>query len=178
MKRTIALSVVALAMTFVLPAGSAGASVELPFRTTFYGAGTGIEAPVGCPPGSAYKIHNAGWGQSTYLGRFKWTSVHCTLMGENPPFTVTLEEGHMTYVASNGDRLYADYGDGYLSYLSPTWACIDDEATFTGGTGRFVDASGSSHEHGCFDPGKVPEGLMVITAAGSISFDASDRAGA
>lgn len=177
MRKTIVLSAVVLALSLALPTGSAEASDDLPFRTTFYGSGTEVEEPTGCPPGSAYRIHNAGWGHSTYLGRFTWTSVHCTLMGENPPFTVTLAEGHMTYVASNGDLLYTDYGNGYLSYLSPTWACIDDDATFTGGTGRFEGASGSSHEHGCFDPRHVPEGLMVITATGSISFDASDRAG-
>jgi hypothetical protein len=176
MRRGIWLGALVLALTLVLPAGSASASIELPFRTTFYGSGTGMEGPEGCPPGSAYRIHNAGWGYSTYLGRFTWSSVHCTIFGSNPPMTVTLTDGHMTYVASNGDELYAEYGEGYVSELSPTWACIDDEATFIGGTGRFVHASGDSHEHGCFDPRQVPEGLMIIRAVGSISFDASDRA--
>jgi hypothetical protein len=179
MRRAIVLSVTVFALAMLVPVGGARASTgALPFRATFRGYTTGMEAPTGCPTGSAYKIYNAGWGWATHLGRFTWASVHCTLFGTNPPFSVTLADGHMTYVTANGDVLLTDYAVqyAYVSEFTPTQMCIDNDAVFVGGTGRFEDASGSAHEHGCFDPREVPTGELLIDSLGTIVFDASDRA--
>lgn len=100
-----------------------------------------------------------GGGQATHLGRYTEAgNVTFAPTGTPGVFSVT---GWTHYTAANGDQLYAvisgtvDFGSG----------AITATANYVGGTGRFVDASGSSALTGQMLGG----GALTITAVGRIS---------
>lgn len=192
-KAIVVSSAVVLTLMLVAPMTTAGATtVEVPFRAAFSGGASHIEWAPGieldpsakstfggrCSVPSSWVITNTGSGRATYLGRFTWTSVHCTQAGATPAEPITISDGQMTYVVANGDVLMTEYGQGSVSSFTPTWMCIDTTATFVGGEGRFEDASGSTVEHGCFDPQHpLLEVVVFVASVGTISFDRSDAAG-
>jgi len=180
----------AIALAF-LPAPTARAAVELPFLATFRGATTTVEFAPG-PPGSrstfgdrcsvpsSWVISFAGWGRSTHLGAFTWTSSHCTQAGATPFDPITITDGQLTFVAANGDLLNEAYGNGVVSVVDPPTMCIDTVVVLDGGTGRFTHASGSALERGCFsllEPNLPAVSDLRITSSGTIAYDAHDRAG-
>jgi hypothetical protein len=72
-------------------------------------------------------------GEATHLGRF--TGIETVVLDlTNGTFA-----GTRVFVAANGDWLYADVAGGFTS---PTTAV--GTLTFTGGTGRFQDATGEA----------------------------------
>jgi hypothetical protein len=71
-------------------------------------------------------------GEATHLGSF--TRDEETVL--HPDGTI---EGSLTFVAANGDQLFVDFA-GALT--SPT--TVAGTYTFTGGTGRFTNASGEA----------------------------------
>ena len=74
-------------------------------------------------------------GQATHLGRFTRTETVLIDLS-NGTFTGTL-----VFIAANGDRLKAD-ATGHLT--SPTGDSAEGTYVFTGGTGRFQNASGQA----------------------------------
>jgi hypothetical protein len=105
---------------------TAGASV--PFK----GRGNG-EIIAQQPIGNMVMITATGIGQSTHLGRF--TRIENLLLDPNTgTFT-----GDVTFTAANGDHLTADITGGFTSQTTAAGTY-----TFTGGTGRFADATGSA----------------------------------
>jgi hypothetical protein len=193
MRKTILLILMASAAALVALVGAAGSSTkERPFRATFQGHTTSIKFanpanPIDtstfggrCSVPSNWMIFFEGTGNATHLGQFTWTSAHCTQIGTNPPATVTVSDGRFDYVAANGDLLFEEYGNGQFIVLTPTLACLDTAATFAGGTGRFEHAAGSALEHACWNPSVEPGPAVSdlrIASRGTISYDASDRAG-
>ena len=94
-------------------------------------------------------------GQATHLGRFTRTET-VVLNLANGTFAGTL-----VFTAANGDQLYADVAGGFTS---PTTAV--GTYTFTGGTGRFQNASG-----GAAFAAVTADGIhFAITFEGAISF--------
>jgi hypothetical protein len=71
-------------------------------------------------------------GEATHLGQF--TRNENTIVNANGTFSGTL-----VFTAANGDQLFADLAGGFIS---PTTAV--GTYTFTGGTGRFENASGET----------------------------------
>jgi hypothetical protein len=81
-----------------------------------------------------------GEGEATHLGRFTWSSVEFVDFCAIEDGVVV--EGSFTMTAANGDQLFGTYEtvglfgeDGNLH--------IEGTFEFTGGTGRFSDATGS-----------------------------------
>ena len=69
------------------------------------------------------------WGTMSHLG---WTTAHWT---HCPPIVLpTYSNAHAVFVAANGDRLIATYGNDDMSSPMPV--------TIIGGTGRFEGATG------------------------------------
>ena len=93
-------------------------------------------------------------GQATHLGRY--TREESIVI--HPDGSI---EGSVVFVAANGDRLFADFNGGFIS---PT--TIAGTYHFTGGTGRFEDATGSADFSG------VTTDFVhaAITFSGSIAF--------
>ena len=95
-----------------------------------------------CPEGTAFLSY--GWieGTASHLGRVTGTTEHCSQ-------GATYGDGLMTLTAANGDELYASYGNG-VSGFDPDEAVYfyADDWEITGGTGRFVDATGVGENRG------------------------------
>lgn len=72
-------------------------------------------------------------GQATHLGRF--TQSESLLLGPNGTL-----QGAIVFVAANGDELYATIEGAFTSEST-----VAGTYTFTGGTGRFVDATGTAN---------------------------------
>jgi len=103
-----------------------GASV--PFKGTGNGAVTGM-AP-GPLPGEVL-LTAAATGHATHLGEYTRVENIDLYQGQ---FT-----GDVTFTAANGDQLTADFTGAFTS-----GSTAEGTYTFTGGTGRFTNATGTT----------------------------------
>ena len=87
------------------------------------------------PIGDDLQLSATATGVATHLGLF--TRTETVLVN---PFGVFLN-GTITFTAANGDELYADVAGGFTAADLSTAA---GSYTFTGGTGRFENASGTA----------------------------------
>jgi hypothetical protein len=104
-------------------------------------------------------------GNATHLGKFAWEDI------EYADFGVAPGEVHVTatftMTAANGDQLYGEFVTvGVL--VDPETLVIHGEFRFTGGTGRFADATGGGDIDaiGLLSPGLPVMGVM----SGTIDF--------
>src|SRR6185437_14898327 len=95
-----------------------------PFQGLAEGAITGID------PSGAVVVESTG--NATHLGNFARTEF----LVFGPDGSIT---GNVVFTAANGDQLWADISGGFTS---PT--TLEGAYTFTGGTGRFSDATGTA----------------------------------
>jgi hypothetical protein len=107
----------------------ASADEPLPFRARADEMITSAE-PIG---EGLVRVTVAATGQATHLGRFTGTE---TLVLD---LTAGTFAGTRVLVAANGDRLCADVEGGFTSATT-----AEGTLTFTGGTGRFQDATGET----------------------------------
>lgn len=163
--------VVVTVLASVVPA-AAGESVERPIHEELSGFVTGMvyspSFPAGdtfdgrCSEPSQWISSMSGTGVISHLGRVSWATEHCFQLPG------TFGDAELVITAANGDQLFATY-DGVMTGET-TFA---ETLIITGGTGRFVGASGSLAETGWFDP---DTGYMEVKGIGSIIYDASNRA--
>ncbi len=109
-----------LGLTLPAPAGDL-----VPFRGSAEGMITGAT-----PTPNGLLLTATATGQATHLGRF--TRGERVLVRADGTLTGTL-----VFTAANGDRLFASAAGGFIS---PTTTV--GTYTFTGGTGRFRNATG------------------------------------
>lgn len=110
-------------------ANTVSAQQPVPFRGFGKITVTGAEM---VPP-NFQKLTGVAVGNATHLGKFTRTeTVTVNLLN----FTLT---GKVVFTAANGDQLFADVAGGFTS---PTTA--SGAYTFTGGTGRFQNATGTA----------------------------------
>lgn len=140
------------------------------------------EWPFGGPAPGMHVIIN-GKGNATHLGlaeleiRQWWTRAHPT-----PPPVVSgffsYGQGEITFTAANGDLLFATYW-GWADHQDDPPTEILTFGTFTGGTGRFVEASGTFIWDGLFvgkfkpiptTPGGTEFGTGKVKVTGSINY--------
>jgi hypothetical protein len=122
---TLLLAAVALA----LPPHSTRANDQVPFQGSAEGAAVGVSPD---PAGVVLTVQAEG--NATHLGRF---SREETILFN--PSTGALT-GQITFTAANGDELFGIVEGGFVSPTKATGTY-----TFTGGTGRFADATGGAH---------------------------------
>jgi hypothetical protein len=121
----------ATALTILGLCLAASAAPPVPFRGRADLVITGAEE---LPPASRL-LTAAATGQATHLGRFTRTE---TLLVDQSNGTFT---GTLVFTAANGDQLNADV-EGH--FTSPTGESAEGTYLFTGGTGRFQNASGQA----------------------------------
>jgi hypothetical protein len=81
-----------------------------------------------------------GEGEATHLGHFTWADVEFADFAAIPGGVSVVATFTMT--AADGDELYGEFTSvGY--FADPQTLVIQGEFEFTGGSGRFFDASGS-----------------------------------
>lgn len=114
------------------------AAVAVPFKGRFEGTQTvtPLQPPLALVEGVAT-------GEATQLGRFTVEFPHTV------NFATASGVGTYTFTAATGDTLTATFtGQAQLG----TVTSIVEQATITGGTGRFAGASGSFTARRLFDP--------------------------
>ena len=123
-----------------------------------------------CSVPSTWIIGLAGTGTFSHLGPLTFEGTQCTQY--NPATgTGTYRDGDFTIVADNGDALeFAHHGSfeiiNNVTHLTGT-------ATVTGGTGRFVGATGTMSENGTQD---LATDVLEVTYSGTITYNAAMRA--
>ena len=101
-----------------------------------------------------------GAGTATHLGRYD--EEGSALISPTADPTVFLVEASATYIAANGDQLYAVF-TGHLDGLTGT---IRATVTYVGGTGRFTDAGGTATLSGQL----LPDGSLDVAVEGTIDY--------
>ena len=122
---------IALALTFSL-AGPVAAREHVPFHGTLDGMAT--ITPLS-PPLLSVTIDAAG--TASHLGRFTVNVPHVV----NAQTRIAV--GSYVFTAANGDTLRATFTGQATLTATPGVLAIAEEATITGGTGRFAGASGT-----------------------------------
>jgi hypothetical protein len=116
----------------VLLSARTAAGQPAPFKGSFDGTVT----RAGAPP--IVTVDVDADGKASLLGRFALDIPH-----EVNVVTRTAT-GSYVFVAANGDMLTADFvGHSMPTEDDPTVLYIEEQATITGGTGRFAGATGS-----------------------------------
>ncbi len=97
-----------------------------------------------CGPKPIFSVTMIGEGVITHLGKINTTMTFCNNMA-----TGEYWDTDVVFIAANGDELYASIPEGQIypnseydvNYYS---ARFNDDMFFTGGTGRFEDATGEA----------------------------------
>jgi len=184
MKRPMAMIMaVALVLAVAAPAiaGNGSAGAALPFQATFTTLQTGMDRS-GEDPGAGrcdpLAVDPAAWfstfeghGNSTHLGRYSEHNTHCSYA--TGPTAGYFDEGLSTITAANGDTLTLSYGGTWVLDPAAGTSTVTEDWTITGGTGRFLHASGS----GTLDlVQSLSTGAGTGHMRGEIAYEASDRA--
>ncbi|HKG59308.1 MAG TPA: hypothetical protein VKB05_05970 [Pyrinomonadaceae bacterium] len=149
-----------LALTLTLLVGSlAVTATERPFSLN----GTGIAIPVIDGNGNVVGAELTGSGNATHLGMFTNTGhVDFTSDASNP--NILHPSGGGVFTAANGDKLNFVIVNGALDL---TTGIGTGDFAFTGGTGRFANATG--HTSGVIQQ-NVITGAYVLTLVGNIDY--------
>jgi hypothetical protein len=158
MKRSLTLKFLVLTLT-LLVGSLAVAATERPFSLN----GRGIAVPILDDNGNLLGAEPTGSGNATHLGMFTNTGeVSFTPDPSNP--NILHPSGGGVFTAANGDKLNFVIVSGALDLT--TGIGIGDFA-FTGGTGRFANATGLTH--GVVQQ-NVVTGAYELTLVGKIDY--------
>jgi len=149
-----------LVLTFALLVGSLAVKAnERPFSLN----GTGIAVPIIDGNGNFVGAEPTGSGNATHLGMFINTGhVSFTPDASNP--TILHPSGGGVLTAANGDKLNFVIISGALDL---TTGIGTGDFEFTGGTGRFANATG--HTLGVIQQ-NIVTGAYVLTLVGNIDY--------
>jgi hypothetical protein len=133
MKRFFAIKT--LVLTLALFAGSVAATAtERPFSFN----GGGVAVPIQNESGQVIDIDVTGTGNGTHIGLFTTLGKVFFSPDPNDP-TQIIPSGEATLTAANGDKLTFVVADGTQSLITGVGT---GHFSFTGGTGRFANATG------------------------------------
>ena len=135
LRHRIAAGFALVALTILRLAGPVSAGEQVPFHGSFEGERT---ERIQLTPTTVQDTWDMA-GTATHLGHFELVEVVVVDFGTLPVTGV----GTATFVAANGDMLFADV-TGYSEPVEPgVTVLIIESGVITGGTGRFAGASGS-----------------------------------
>lgn len=114
-------------------------------------------------------VHVTGTCQTTHLGRDRFESSHTLIPLGFPDadgvVPVAIVGGTGKHVAANGDELDSAYEGTGRVFLLTGRIEFELQGRYTGGTGRFVGASGTTQISGV-----VEDGIARFTEEGSIGY--------
>lgn len=128
----VVMAVILLSSPFIIRAATAAeGGTNLPFNATLAGAAR-WEFP-GSTASNCMVVTTLtdATGQATHMGKVKAIMTHC------PAEPEIVNDGRLTFIAANGDKLYGIYN------YDPMSESDNFPITLNGGTGLFVDASGA-----------------------------------
>jgi hypothetical protein len=146
MMRTSRIGALVLALVVLLVAPTTAALARIDRPVPLHGSATTADSmlePVDCPEGSGWRYAATGEGRFSHLGSVDVELTHCSRMTSE--LTGEFGSGTTILTAANGDVLTLSQSgtftlsfgpDGFYSYVDLQWEVI-------GGTGRFLDATGS-----------------------------------
>jgi hypothetical protein len=147
----------------------ANAAGARPWKESYHSTGT-ITADAQCPSPLLLESYQ-GSGTATHTGKYSIVNSHCL-----NPATGALTDGSFVKTAANGDQLFGTYV-GSASVIQPPSPIgvfgISGTLTFTGGTGRFNGATGTTTMSGTeqADFSQSPIATQVeLTMVGEISY--------
>ena len=150
----------ALAALLVPTAASSSAQEARPYKATC----TAIPEDPLSP-----HVRATGFCQATHFGRDALVAEH-DVVPTGPPdasgmLPIAVLAGRSTHVAANGDELYSAYtGTGRVNLVTGRIE-FELEGRYTGGTGRFANASGATRIQGV-----VEGGVASYAEEGSITY--------
>ena len=154
------LAAIALAALLAPATGASSAQETRPHRATCVAVPDDPLSPV---------VHATGTCQATHLGRDRFESRH-TLVPTGPPdasgvLPLAIVGGTGVHRSASRDELYSVYeGSGSVNLVTGRVE-FELQGRYTGGTGRFAGASGSTHISGV-----VEDGVARFTEEGSITY--------
>jgi len=158
MKRSLSMKFLVLMLTLVV-GGLAVTATERPFSAN----GKGIAIPIFDGNGNVVGAEPTGSGNSTHLGMFTNTGrVNFTPDASNP--NILHPTGGGVFTAANGDKLNFIIVNGALDL---TTGIGTGDFEFTGGTGRFANATG--HTSTVIEQ-NVVTGAYEMTLVGNINY--------
>lgn len=151
------------------PIPVANASGPRPWKESYRASGT-IAPDAQCPAPLLLES-DQGSGTATHIGNYTIVNSHCL-----NPTTGALTGGTFVKTAANGDQLFGTYV-GSASVIQPPSPVgifsVSGTVTFTGGTGRFAGATGTTSMAGTerADFSQTPAATQVtLTMLGTISY--------
>ena len=140
-----------------------------PWKESYHSTGT-ITVDAQCPSPLLLESYTGG-GTATHTGKYDIVNSHCL-----NPATGALTNGTFLKTAANGDQLFGTYV-GSASVIQPPSPVaifgVSGTLTFTGGTGRFAGATGTTTMSGIeqADFSQTPVVTQVeLTMTGEISY--------
>jgi hypothetical protein len=148
---------------------AANASRSRPWKESYQSSGT--IAPGARCPAPLLLVSLQGGGTATHIGKYTITNSHCV-----DPVTGALTDGSFVKTAANGDQIVGTYV-GSTTVIQPPSPVgifgINGTITFTGGTGRFGGATGTTSMAGTLeaDFSRAPVPAQVsLEMVGTISY--------
>ena len=145
------------------------ANAARPWKESYQATGT-ITADAQCPAPLLLESYQGG-GTATHVGKYTIVNSHCL-----NPGTGALTGGSFVKTAANGDQLSGTYV-GTATVIQPPSPIgifsVRGTVTFTGGTGRFAGATGTTTMEGTehADFSQTPVATQVtLTMLGTISY--------
>ena len=140
MRRFVAILGVVAILAFAAGPVMARGDEQRPFKGVAQGHGM-VVVDLACPHFGGLRSAFTTAGQASHMGRFALGFNHCTPTG---PYLTGTE---MTFVAANGDEVYATYTAGPFPVVGEDPEVFDAPVDFVivGGSGRFEGASGGGH---------------------------------
>ena len=158
MKRSIAIKILVLTLTLLFGSVAATAT-ERPFSFS----GGGVAIPIVNEAGQPIGIDVTGSGNGTHTGLFTTLGKVFFSPDPNDP-TQIIPSGEATLTAANGDKLIFMVADGSQSLITGIGT---GHFRFTGGTGRFANATGLISY---VVEQNFLTGAYTVTAVGSIDY--------
>ena len=168
--RTVALAALVVAAP-ALPAGSASAGTvqggvvaapATPLRADFTVVAS--LTPTAAP--GVFDVSTAGEGRASHLGRITVSSTEVVDLATSPGSSV-VRDGQMVLVAANGDELHWTYAGSGTTPDELGNSAITGTFEITGGTGRFLDATGSGVLDGTVN---AQTGVVVVSYRGVVDY--------
>jgi hypothetical protein len=151
------------------PIAAAHVSGARPWKESYQSTGT-IAPAAECPSPLLLESEEGG-GTATHIGKYTIVNSHCL-----DPSTGALTGGRFVKTAANGDQLFGTYV-GTATVIQPPAPIgifqVSGTITFTGGTGRFAEATGTTDMVGTLqaDFSQTPVATQAtLTMTGTISY--------
>lgn len=153
----------ALMFAAICPVAS-HAATDAPFKAVMQTKEVLALNPAACPLTPFLQGTTTGSGNAMHMGKITGVATDCVTPTDS---SFTFTGGLLVLTAANGDTLTAEYSGSLIPTAAYPIYTISGSYRLTGGTGRFVSATGSGTLQGYSN---IVSGAGSYTASGTISY--------